>query len=177
MKPIRNKTWIISDTHFGHRKIIEMCNRPFQNLEEMEKTIIKNWNNRIQDGHDVIIAGDFSLSTKERCEQICRQLHGNKLLIKGNHDSHSNQYYRDCGFDEVSKYPIILEEFWIVSHEPLYMDNSLPYFNIHGHIHNNPMFKSISSVNYCVSVERTDYKPVDFEVIKNKAIMEIERSD
>lgn len=175
MKPISNRTWIIADTHFGHTKVIQMCGRPFQTLEEMETTLIANWNKKIKDGHDVIIAGDFSLSSKENCERICKQLNGNKLLIKGNHDTHSNQYYRDCGFADVSKYPIVLEEFWIVSHEPMFMTNSLPYFNIHGHVHNNPMFNSISTVNYCVSVERTEYKPVDFDWIKNAAMQEIER--
>lgn len=175
MKQIKNKTWLISDTHFGHANVIRYCNRPFADKYEMDGILIDNWNKRIKNGHDVYVLGDFSLYGKDRTTEICSQLNGNKFLVKGNHDSHSSVYYRDCGFKNVYEFPIILEGFWILSHEPLHIDSTAPFFNIHGHIHNNIVYPENSLSHFCVSVEQTEYKPVDFEKVKNTVMMRIER--
>ena len=50
----------ISDTHFGHANIIRLCNRPFQDVERMDNTLINNWNNTVSNKDTVYILGDFA---------------------------------------------------------------------------------------------------------------------
>ena len=87
--------WITSDTHFGHFNIIASCNRPFKNLESMDKALINNWNSRVKPKDQIIIVGDFmfhnSSSTKGNGERKTPYdyidiLNGEKIFIRGNHD-------------------------------------------------------------------------------------------
>lgn len=48
-----------ADTHFNHSNIIEFCNRPFKNAEEMNEVLITNWNSKITDEDIVYHLGDF----------------------------------------------------------------------------------------------------------------------
>ena len=34
--------WMISDTHFYHKRIIEYCERPFESIQEMNETLHNN---------------------------------------------------------------------------------------------------------------------------------------
>lgn len=155
--------YFIADTHFSDSAILRYENRPFGSVEEMNETIIANWNKTVSDTDEVYLLGD--LGGGERIVDILSALNGTKYLVKGNHDTQSNADYRDAGFAEVYDKPVILENFWILSHEPLYVCENMPYANIFGHVHNSPLYKDFSRQHYCVSVERIGYTPVAFEEI------------
>lgn len=129
----------------------------------MDKELICRWNNAVNKEDDVYVLGDFGAEEKE--EFILNQLNGKKYLIKGNHDVKPNQYYRDFGFEEVYDHPIIIKDFWILSHEPLYVNRNMPYANLFGHVHDSPIIKTYSNQHYCVSVERVKYTPISFDDI------------
>lgn len=157
--------YLISDTHFNHKAIIEYEDRPFKDVEEMNETMIANWNSVISKRDTVIHAGDFGWGNKEIITKLRSRLNGRIILIKGNHDAHSNQWYMDAGFDEVIDGGYIYKNFYMISHKPMYLNNHMPYVNIHGHIHSQTL-KSKQFIN--VSVEHINYTPIPFETIMER---------
>lgn len=157
------KTYLIADTHFGDERILRYENRPFSNVQEMDLELIRRWNEKVCPEDSVYVLGDFA----DGCEKdILHQLNGEKYLIKGNHDLKSNEEYRQLGFREVYDHPVIIDGFWIFSHDALYVNTNMPYANVFGHVHNSPIVRDYSAQHYCVSVERIDYAPIDFDVVK-----------
>lgn len=164
------KIFFIADTHFGDERILKYENRPFSSVEQMDHELKSRWNIKVRPEDTVYVLGDFGA---EGCEaEVLSQLNGRKYLLKGNHDWKSNTQYRSFGFLEVYDCPIIIENFWILSHEPLYVNENMPYANLFGHVHGSPIFKDYSRQHYCVSVERIGYSPKDFEEIK-KSISQV----
>lgn len=163
-----NKIWLIGDTHFFHKNIIDYCNRPFSSVEEMNRVIVNNWNKVVKKDDTVFVLGDFALCGKDKIIEIGKQLNGKKTLILGNHDGASLSTYYDAGFQCVSKFPIVVDNFIILSHQPLFMSNNIPYVNIFAHVHDDQNYRDVSSCGACVSAERINYTPIDFELVKEK---------
>ncbi len=160
--------YFISDMHFGHSNIIKYENRPFKNIKEMDTTIINNWNYVVKRKDKVFVLGDVSFYNKEKTAEITCSLNGYKVLILGNHDNErSLNWWKNVGFDEVIKYPIIYNDFYILAHEPMYLNENMPYINIHGHIHN---LKYESKQYFNVSVECINYTPISFNKIKEAVV-------
>jgi len=156
--------FLISDMHFGHSNIIKYENRPFKSVVEMDETIIGNWNKAVQRDDKVFILGDVSFYGVDKTKDIIEKLNGYKTLIIGNHDKdRSLKWWRDTGIQEVYQYPIIYNQFYILSHEPVYLSVNMPYANIHGHIHH---LKYADNQYFNVSVECIDYTPINFETAK-----------
>ncbi|MBR6811749.1 MAG: metallophosphoesterase [Oscillospiraceae bacterium] len=156
--------FFIADTHFGDDAIMRYECRPFDDTAAMERELIRRWNEKVGEDDSVYILGDFAEPGSE--ERLLKSLKGKKYLVRGNHDTRSNEYYRASGFTEVYDLPVLFEKYWILSHEPLYVCENMPYANIFGHVHASPIYKDSSSHHFCVSVERTGYAPISFDEIK-----------
>ena len=162
------KVWIISDTHLCHGNIIEYCDRPFSCVEEMNQTIISNWNNAVKKDDIIYHLGDVGLGNRETLEGIISKLNGRKRLIMGNHDDSLRNKWLEIGFEWVSKYPILLNEYYWLSHEPLCINEYMPYCNIHGHVHDNAEHISENFRSINVSVDVTEFKPILLSDIQKK---------
>lgn len=158
--------YLISDTHFGHSNIINYCSRPFGSVEEMDKEIIKRWNNTISKNDIVYHLGDFAFGNKEYIEKIFKLLNGRIRLILGNHDSYNVKKYIEIGFDRVYDKPIIYNDFFILSHKPIELLNQDSVFaNIYGHIHNDLQYQWITARSFNVSADVINFTPIQFDKI------------
>ena len=62
--------FFIADTHFGHANVIKFCARPFASVEEMDETLIENWNAKVKGCDTVFVLGDMFY----RCENVAEIL-------------------------------------------------------------------------------------------------------
>lgn len=161
------KDYFIADLHFGGEAIRRYENRPFASVEEMDAALIENWNRTVTDADTVYVLGDFSDYGDAEAERaVLNRLKGTKILIMGNHDRfRTPKAWRELGFTECSNWPILYKEFFLLSHEPLYINSNMPYANFFGHVHANPSYKDVCRQSVCVSAERTGYTPEAFECL------------
>ena len=163
------RIYLIADTHFNHGNIIKYCNRPFSDIEEMNSTIISNWNSVVDKDDIVYHLGDFILG--DNISDFINKLNGKIYLVRGNHDGKSINFYNNIGLEVVPTKTKLEEYKIILSHRPL-EDRGIPngYINIHGHIHNAKLDDSFDSNKHkCVSVEVIDYMPIEIEKVRKEA--------
>jgi len=157
------KEFVVSDLHLGHSNIIDYESRPFKDAEAMDEELIKRNNSVVAKDDMVLNLGDFSFRNKYDTSEIVSRLNGKIVLVKGNHDCHSNKWYREVGIHEVVQWPIIRHGFLIFSHEPVYLEKATPYRNIHGHVHG--ISHQRAGYYFNASVENINYTPVMLEYI------------
>jgi len=78
--------YFLADTHFGHEKIIEYCDRPFSSVGEMDSVMIERWNRIVQPKDVVYFLGDFCMGNQEMAFSYFRRLNGQIYVIPGGHD-------------------------------------------------------------------------------------------
>jgi len=175
--------YFTSDHHFGHKNIIQLCNRPFNSVEEMDEEMIRRWNETVKPEDFVYYLGDFSLSIKPVKEYV-KRLNGKKILIAGNHDrchqfqKNNLKYkyeYREMGFYDVYDCDVthFSEDLTAdLSHFPYDNGDDVRYFKLfprddgrwllHGHVHNKWRVKD-KMIN--VGVDVWDFYPVSLDKI------------
>lgn len=90
--------WFTADTHFGHKRIIELAHRPFASVEEMDEAMIARWNERVGRNDIVFHLGDFAFADHG---PYLSRLNGYKRLVVGNHD-HTNRTKLSSGWGTIS---------------------------------------------------------------------------
>jgi calcineurin-like phosphoesterase family protein len=172
-----------SDTHFGHQNIIRYCDRPFESVDEMNKELIKRWNDTVKPNDIVFHLGDVAFGGSGLFEEIIPQLNGQKYWILGNHDYKNirpayRNYFVDVNpkmFISIDGQPIIL------NHEPLLCfggQTDCRIWQLFGHVHTSHNasqgadFQLVSKMctpsMYDVGVDFNDYKPIKYQDLKQK---------
>lgn len=164
--------WFTSDTHYGHRNILQYSNRPFESVEEHDEFLIRQQNELVKPGDSFYLLGDFALCDEERAVRFAKRLQGQRFIVWGNHDKRLRKnkefcsqfiWQKDLTQIEVEGQKIILCHYamkvWNQSHRGSWQ--------LYGHSHNS-LPDDPNSLQLDVGVDAWDYKPVTFEQVKAK---------
>lgn len=174
-----SKTWLISDTHFGHEgcyskftdRITGEPIRPWaSNAAEGDEIIRETWNSRVRPNDKIYHLGDVAIP--RRGLKMMEGLNGRKILVRGNHDIFKDKDYY-VYFESILGSHKLADT--ILTHYPIHLE-SIPLHwcrgVIHGHTHSNmivgadgvtpdPRFEN-------VSIEHTDCGPIEFEEVRSR---------
>ncbi len=159
-----------ADSHFGHENIIKYCCRPFKSLEQMNKNLIHNWNQRVKPEDVVYFLGDFCFKNSKNGKKgegmtenynfWLSQLNGNVIFLKGNHDRRNslNTKLKSCVI-EIGGGLVYL------CHNPIDYNKDCK-INLVGHVHEKWKIKRENGVILVnVGVDQWNFRPVTWEEI------------
>lgn len=171
-----------ADLHFLYEPLLS--SRPFATVEEMDETLIRNWNETVSPEDTVYLVGDIGYNEGQVPHALLSRLTGHKHLIRGNHDTGYEdaaslyRYFETItDFNEIDdgETHILLCHYPIIYRKRGYM--------IHGHIHQSrgqeyQLLKELPRV-LNAGVDINFYRPVTLEelVENNRAFYSGEWDD
>lgn len=164
--------YLTSDLHFSHHNIIRYCNRPFESVHFMNKTITENWNDTVKDDDIIYILGDITLETsQEKIIGYLSNLKGKIIIIQGNHDKFKQtiqNVYPVFRFVEIvyNGKRIFMCHDWESKKDIINVVN--PDIVLAGHVHEkwtHFQYEKYKITN--VGVDIWDFKPVSIDKIIN----------
>lgn len=183
-------TYYTSDLHLGHERVIELCNRPYGSIKQMNEAIIYNWNSVVTEEDYVFVLGDLAMGNIAETLKLTERLNGIRILVPGNHDRCWSNY-RNSG-PRVDDLKMYTDSGWFL-HPQNYIDPNtkwrfchFPYAGdvldkdrytehrpvrttekalIHGHVHNLWRMDSAKrQIN--VGVDAWDFFPVKEDILE-----------
>jgi calcineurin-like phosphoesterase family protein len=157
-----------SDTHWGHNNIIPYCKRPFSSVEEMDETLITNWNAVVRKSDEVYHLGDFAFrQSREEMDRLLSRLNGNIHLIQGNHDRSSlKNVKRFASFQQI-KCVKIGDQQVVLCHYPMrsWPSSHRGSWHLYGHCHGTvPSY----GMSFDVGVDSWSFMPVREDAVEAK---------
>lgn len=175
------KLFFTSDTHFCHNNIISFCSRPFSSVEQMNETLIKNWNETVPEEGTVFFLGDFCMKGSTFWKSILERLNGKIYFIIGNHDiGRIKESFADRFEAMAEQMTIVVDgQEIILNHNPMlcYGGSYRNTWQLFGHVHSGPYnnsgldmvrLSSLFPLQYDVGVDNNDFRPVSYAQVKEK---------
>jgi calcineurin-like phosphoesterase family protein len=160
--------WFTADWHFLHDKIIEYCDRPFKNINKMQRYIIKRVNEHVDAENDTLyVIGDITLKNsmyKYNIENLVSQMKCEKIFILGNHDKMNAFHYVDMGFKSVHTYLYLPEREYHLVHDPSACQDIENKKWVCGHVHN--LFTQLHGRVINVGVDVWGFRPVSADELE-----------
>lgn len=151
-----------SDEHFGHKNAIKHSNRPFSNVDEMDKVIIERHNALVDHKDTVIHCGDFTLirNYQRVFDKYVSKLNGNHIFLMGSHDEWLEKL-RPPYIDERTHHTPAGRIMVVSCHYSMKVWRKSHYgsWQVYGHSHGNlpPEGKQ-----WDIGVDNNDFYPVPF---------------
>lgn len=168
------RIFFTADTHFLHPKIVDICGRPITR-EDHDEWLINIWNSTVEKKDTIYVLGDFSMGNRKRSEAILDKLHGNKILILGNHDESIKNSTRWSSVTQIKDLnPKVVDEegnqkniHLVLCHYPLTSWNRKVHGSMHlyGHVHGR--FQN-NGMSFDVGLDANDYKILTLEEVLDK---------
>ena len=138
------KTYITSDLHWGHQKIMTFCPQSrarFKNdVNYMNEQMVVEWNEIVEPWDTVYILGDVAFLPAQKAAEYMNRCNGIKILIEGNHDRKAlkDVNFRNA-FTEIHKYleitydghKIVMSHFPFLEWDQMHRGS----LHFHGHLH------------------------------------------
>jgi len=157
----KEKIYFFSDAHFDHGNIIRYCKRPFHSVTQMNRELVKRWNNTVRENESIYFLGDMTYGRhRHPIDYWLGKLHGEINYVRGNHDT-----------DIINRASVIAPRHgikngdfkFLVMHDP-YRPFGYTDWIIHGDKHNNSLHRypfinqKTKTVNVCA--ELVNYTPI-----------------
>lgn len=163
--------YFTSDLHFGHEREFLYKPRGFDNVWDMNDTIIENWNKTISMDDDVYVLGDLMLGNTDASIKLLKSLKGNIHIILGNHDSDARiKLYNECHNVVEIVYATVLKYrkyTFYLSHYPTLTANLEGFnslhqcvINLYGHTHQKTNFFNDIPYMYHVGMDSHNCTPI-----------------
>jgi calcineurin-like phosphoesterase family protein len=171
---INKMLWLTSDNHYFHNNVIKYSSRPFADVQEMNETLIKNWNAVVKPNDEVWDLGDFSFGNYMQTCAILSRLNGKHHFVMGNHDKiiaqnkqdllkskllHSIQDYKELKYNGNNI---------VLFHFPMRTWNRAHHNSIlcHGHCHGNiDMWGKSVDIGVDAKFIHSEYRPTSLDEI------------
>jgi len=151
-------TFVTSDHHFGSYKLPSFL-KTF--TKEQEKELIDKWNSVVGKDDLVYYNGDFcDGNVMELCGYF-KQLNGQIILIRGNHEKLDDSLYLSI-FKDATDSITIPDLDLTIHHCP---GARFTKYEVFGHLHRGMEYKNKLKTSFCACVQSNNGYPVSLEKI------------
>jgi calcineurin-like phosphoesterase family protein len=164
------KIWFSADYHFGHYKIVDICSRP-TTPEEHDEWLLARINSVVGKNDTHYILGDISMKNRKFTEDILHRMHGNKILITGNHDESikSSPIFKEV--TQIKNFNFNSESFpnihIVLCHYPIASWDRKTHGAMHLYGHCHGRFKN-SGLSFDCGVDANNYFPLNLIEVFDK---------
>lgn len=179
-----SEIYITSDTHFSHKKSFLWEPRGFTCVKDMNEAIVENWNKIVKQDDKVYHLGDIALSDIDDALIYIKQLKGQIIWLRGNHDTDNKiktivsacpNINMLCYTDWNASWSTVIKDGkwrFYLSHYPTKVANyddetKSKLWCLCGHTHTPDKWKDIEDSCYHVEMDAHTCCPVNLETIKN----------